>query len=186
MSGWVALNAQPANRNQGLLMFMLRSRHLCGRSRHFWPCFLFCPWLACGVAVLRHVCGGSVCCDGGYMVFSCCEDGRRFEWHSIVFEVFEQFEILRRPDFFEAAVAPLSETVDYAGDILASVPSEVAARCGRGVSARHRIGDAPGLGAELRRNPNSSAALTLTRMSQNLGHATVIVWQSTQDSVATN
>ena len=86
------------------------------------------------------------------MVFSCCEDGRRFEWHSIVFE---QFEIVRRPDFFEAAVAPLSETVDYAGDILATVPSEVAARCGRDVSARDRIGDAPGLGAELRRNPQS-------------------------------
>ena len=103
--GLVALNHNQQWKSRPFL-FMLRSRHFFLRISPFWPCLLFCPWLVCGAATLRHVGGGSVCWGGGYMVFSCCEDGRRFEWHSIVFEVFEQFEIVRRSDCFEAAVAP--------------------------------------------------------------------------------
>lgn len=165
MRGWVAARAITTGRSKLLYNRQIEIKaFFCSRYdlATFGPWHLVSSLLGRSMATLRHAQGGAWrkrLLGMGYMVFSSCEDGRRFEWHSIIFE---QFEIVRRVGFFEAAGRALSETLGYAG-ILATVPG----RSRGAMSARDRIGDRPALGAELRRNPNRSAALTINANEPN-------------------
>src|SRR5271165_4521038 len=116
----------------------------------FGHCHLVIVALVSSMATLRHAQGGAWrkrLLGMGYMVFSSCEDGRRFEWHSIIFE---QFEIVRRVGFFEAAGRALSETLGYAG-ILATVPG----RSRGAMSARDRIWRPSSAGCRIAAKPQS-------------------------------